>query len=137
MLVRITYNRLEFDDAVDAYVRKRVVELSRLGPPVLACRIELVARGVLGCRVVVSAAARETLHGRRYGVRIEVRTAAGDVVVGDSDTSFYKDDVHAAIDDAFERAVRAHATMGAIDLDGRPGEPHALPRFVGECRPSR
>jgi hypothetical protein len=111
MLVRIKYNHLEFDDAVDAYVRKRAAELSRLGQPVLSCRIELEARGVLACRVVASAAARETLHGRRYGVRIEARTAAGDIVVGDSDTSFYKDDLRAAIDDAFERAVRAHAMM--------------------------
>jgi ribosome-associated translation inhibitor RaiA len=111
MVVRITYKHLEFDYAVDAYVRKRAAELSRLGPPVLSCRVELDARGVLACRVVASASACETLRGRRYGVRIEAPTAAGDVVVGDPDTSFYKDDLYAAIDEAFDRAVRAHARM--------------------------
>jgi ribosomal subunit interface protein len=93
--LRITFRDMDPSDAVDAYVRKR------------ASRLAQFARGVVACKVAIEAPHRHKVHGRHYRVRIDL-TAPGREVVVDRcpDAGDACADIYAAIDGAFDHAVR-------------------------------
>jgi ribosomal subunit interface protein len=92
---RITYRGLDQSDAVDGYVRKRAEKLEHHGPP------------VIDCHVVIDEPHRHKVHGRHYVVRIEIGTRLGTVVVDRSpDAATEAESIYAAMDSAFDHAVR-------------------------------
>jgi ribosomal subunit interface protein len=91
----ITYRGVEPTNAIEAYVRKRAERLDRSGTTVHSCR------------VVVEGPPKHKVHGGHYAVRVEVGCSAGDFVIdrapGDEKDA---EDLYAAIDAAFDRALR-------------------------------
>lgn len=95
MPLQITYRDLEHSDAIDAHIRKRAEKLSIGGAPLQSCR------------VVVEAPHRHKLHGRHYVVHIAASTTEGTIIVDRSpDEAREQEMVHAAIDAAFDHAMR-------------------------------
>jgi ribosome-associated translation inhibitor RaiA len=98
--IQITYRKLERTEAIDAYVRKRAQKLIESGHPVLSCRI------------AVETPHGHKLHGRHYRVRIDFTVPGAELVVDRSPDVGGVEDLYAAIDEAFDHAVRrlhAHA----------------------------
>jgi ribosomal subunit interface protein len=94
-LVQIVYRDIERTDAVDAYIRKHVDKL-------LAH-----AEQVQSCRVALEAPHKHKQHGRHYRVRIDVTVPGAELVVDRSpDDGREHEDAYAAIDDAFDHAIR-------------------------------
>jgi hypothetical protein len=95
MTPSITYRGIERTESIDAYVLKRAERLSHAGSPVHSCR------------VVIDGPPKHRHHGGHYVVRIEVGSSLGSFVV-DHDPGDQRDgeDLHAAIDAAFDRGVR-------------------------------
>lgn len=93
--LRITFRDMDPSDAIDAYVRKR------------ASRLAVVTRGVVACKVAIEAPHKHKAHGRHYRVRIDLTTPGHEVVVDRCpDAGDACADVYAAIDFAFDHAVR-------------------------------
>ena len=93
--LRITYRGVEPTGAIDEYVRRRAERLTRRGPTVSSCR------------VVVDAPHRHKRRGRHYVVHVEVSTPVGRLVVDHSPGEARAvEDLYAAIDAAFDHAVR-------------------------------
>jgi ribosomal subunit interface protein len=94
--VQIVYRDLERTDAVDAYIRKH---LDKLGGT--------HAGHVTSCRVALEAPHRHKRHGRHYRVRIDMTVPGAELVVDrNPDANAGHDDAYAAIDDAFDHAMR-------------------------------
>ncbi len=95
MNLQITFRDITHSDAVEAHVRKR------------AAKLETLFERVQSCRVVVEAPHRRHAHGRRYHVRIDVTVPRQELVVSRNPPDNEKhEDMHAAIDDAFDDAER-------------------------------
>lgn len=104
MTPSITYRGIEHMDSIDAYVNRRAERLNRPGT------------AVHSCRVVLEGPPKHKVHGGHYSVRIEVGCSTGDFVI-DREPGDEKDgeDLHAAIDAAFDRAVRRlHDEVGRV-----------------------
>jgi ribosome-associated translation inhibitor RaiA len=94
--VQIVYRDFERTDAVDAYIRKH---LDKLGGT--------HAGHVVSCRVALEAPHRHKQHGRHYRVRIDMTVPGAELVVDRSpDEGRLHEDAYAAIDDAFDHALR-------------------------------
>jgi ribosomal subunit interface protein len=93
--VHIVYRDVERSDAIDAYIRKRFEKL------------EAHAGRVLSCHVALEAPHRHKHHGRHYRVRIDLGIAGAELVVDRCpDADRHHEDAYAAIDDAFDNALR-------------------------------
>jgi len=92
--IQITYRKLERTDAIDAYVRKRAQKLVESGHPVLSCH------------VAVETPHWHKLHGRHYRVRVDFTVPGAELVVDRSPDAGGEEDLYAAIDQAFDHAVR-------------------------------
>ncbi len=93
--IQITYRDVEGSEPIDSYVRKRADKLLNCGHQVLSCRI------------AVEAPHRHKLHGRHYRVRIDLTIPGAELVVDRwPKTHGEHENLYAAIDGAFEHAVR-------------------------------
>jgi ribosomal subunit interface protein len=93
--VRIVYRDIERTDAIDAYIRKHVEKL------------QSHAGRAISCHVAVEAPHRHKQHGRHYRVRIDLTLPGAELVVDRCpDAGREHEDAYAAIDDAFDHALR-------------------------------
>ena len=99
--VQVTFRALSPSPSIDQHVRRRVAKL------------DTFYERIMGCRVVVEVPHRHHKHGKRYHVRIDITVPGHELVVGRNPSeNLNHEDVHAAIDDAFddaERMVEDHA----------------------------
>jgi ribosomal subunit interface protein len=92
--IQITYRDLERTDAIDSYVRKRADKLLRSGHPLVSCH------------VAIEAPHRHKLHGRHYRIRVDLTIPGAELVVDRCPDLGGDEDLYAAIDGAFEHALR-------------------------------
>jgi ribosomal subunit interface protein len=93
--VQITFRGLEGSPAVDEYVRQR------------ATKLDTFSERIVGCHVTVEAPHQHHQHGRQYRIRIDLTVPGAELVVGRTpDEGSLREDVYAAIDDAFDDAGR-------------------------------
>jgi ribosome-associated translation inhibitor RaiA len=92
--IQITYRDLEPTDAIDSYVRKRADKLLDCGHPVVSCH------------VAIETPHRHKLHGRHYRVRVDLTIPGAELVVDRCPDAGGDKDLYAAIDGAFEHALR-------------------------------
>lgn len=95
MDLKVTFHDVEATDAIRAYVEKRAEKL-----PTFHDRI-------LGCRVALEEPHRHKKHGRQYKISIECAIPGKTVAVTREPGHGEDKDLYAAIDDAFDKAVRA------------------------------
>jgi cold shock CspA family protein len=82
-------------EAIEAYVRKR------------AEKLEDFTSDIMSCRVAIEIPHRHKLHGYHFRVRIDLKLRGAELVVGrDPAERKEHEDVHAAIDAAFDTAKR-------------------------------
>jgi ribosomal subunit interface protein len=95
MQLQISFRELTPSDAITDYVNEKA---SKLGT---------FYERVQSCRIAVEAPHRHQRHGRIYRVRIDLVVPGAELVAGSSpETDVQHQDVHAAIDDAFDDASR-------------------------------
>jgi ribosomal subunit interface protein len=91
--LQVTFHGITPSEAIQRYVERR------------AEKLELMARNIVRCHVVIEAPHRHSREGRRYAVRIDVCMPGREVAIsrelGDSEL-----DAYAAIDEAFDEAKR-------------------------------
>jgi ribosomal subunit interface protein len=93
--MQITYRDVEQTEAIEAHVRKRGHKLMNCGHPLVSCR------------VAIEAPHRHKLHGHHYRVRIDLTLPGAELIVHRSpDESDQHENLYAAIDDAFDHALR-------------------------------
>ena len=94
--LQITFHGVQHSDAIEQYVRTRAAKLDTFG------------RRVMGCRVAIEQPHRHSQHGEQYRVRIDVTVPGGEVIVERVPEGQHAyEDVYAAIDAAFDDAVRS------------------------------
>lgn len=86
-------------------------------------------RRIVGCHVVVGAPHRRRLQGKRYHVRVDITVPGQELVIGRNPPADPKhEDMHAAVDEAFDSAERAiHDYAGKLHREDR----------VARCGPPR
>jgi ribosomal subunit interface protein len=98
--VQVTFRDIPHSDAVAAHVEKR------------AAKLETFFHRIVKTHVVVEAPHRHHKHGQRYHVRIDMQVPGKELVVSRNlDDS--REDMHAAVDDAFadaERVLESYAS---------------------------
>ncbi len=93
--VHIVYRDVPRSDAIDTYIRKHV---DKLGAH---------SERVVSCHVALEAPHRHKQHGRHYRVRIDLALPGAELVVDRTpDAGRNHEDAYAAIDDAFDHALR-------------------------------
>lgn len=93
--LQITFRDMDHSDSIEDYVRKRAIKLSA------------IRRSIVACKVAVEAPHRHKNHGRHYRVRIDMTVPGSEVVVDRCpDVGDACADVYAAIDHAFDHALR-------------------------------
>ena len=105
--VQISFHGMDHSPAVEAAVRRRAEEL------------EQFSDRLIDCRVVLEAVNRRPHQGTLYGVRIDLATAGGPVVVDREPGGHHAhEDIYVAIRDAFD-AVRRRLEDHMRRLDGK------------------
>ncbi len=108
--LQIVYRDFERTESVDDYVHKQFDKL-----------LEHAER-MQSCRVAIESPHKHKLHGRHFRVRIDMTVPGAEIVVDRSpDEGREHENAYAAIDDAFEHAVR-RLTEHARRLRDRPRE---------------
>jgi ribosomal subunit interface protein len=93
--LQITFRDMPHSDAVEAHVSRRAAKLERL------------LTRIITCRVMVEAPHRHRTHGKRYHCRIDMMVPRDELVVGRNPAdNLQHEDMHAAIDEAFDDAER-------------------------------
>jgi ribosomal subunit interface protein len=90
--LQVTYRDIDSTEAIDAYVRRKAEKLERLGD-----------RRLLSCRVAIESPHRSRIHGRDFRVLIEATVPGKSIVISKNG---HDQDLYAAIDTAFDEAVR-------------------------------
>ncbi|MBX3185557.1 MAG: HPF/RaiA family ribosome-associated protein [Labilithrix sp.] len=91
--VQLTFRDISPSAAVSAHVAKR------------AAKLETFFDRIIRCHVVVEQPHRHQKHGQRYHVRVDV-SVPGHLLVVSKNPEAAKEDLHAAVDDAFGDAER-------------------------------
>jgi ribosomal subunit interface protein len=91
--VQVTFRDIQSSAAVSAHVEKR------------AAKLDTFFDRITHCHVVVEAPIRNHKHGPRYHVRIDLRVPGKELVVTKTPQE-RKEELHAAVDDAFGDAER-------------------------------
>lgn len=91
--VQLTFRDIPPSPAVSAHVERRVAKL------------ETFFDRIVRCHIVVEQPHRHRKHGQRYHVRIDV-SVPGNLLVVTRNPEDAKEDLHAAVDDAFGDAER-------------------------------
>lgn len=97
--VQITFRDMEPSPTITSYVERRASKLERLFDR------------LVNCHVVVEEPHRHSRHGKKFHVRINMHVPGKELVVSKNPDDA-KEDLHAAIDDAFgdaERVLEEHA----------------------------
>jgi ribosomal subunit interface protein len=93
--LQITFRDIPHSDALEAHVTRCATKLERLYDRITACR------------VMVEAPHRHRTHGKRYHCRIDMTVPGCELVVGKNPPdNLQHEDMHAAIDEAFDDAER-------------------------------
>ncbi len=93
--LQITFRGIAHSPALEAHVRRRADKLDRYFDRITSCR------------VVLELAHRHHRHGRQYRVSIDVSVPRGELATTRAPTADrHFEDAHAAVDDAFDDAVR-------------------------------
>jgi ribosomal subunit interface protein len=93
--LQITFRDLPHSESIERHVRRRALKLDRF------------FERIMGCRVVVQVPHRRHQHGKRYHVRVDMTVPGNELVVArDPAKNLHHEDMHAAIDDAFDDAER-------------------------------
>jgi len=110
--IQITFRNVEASEPIRAYVEKR------------AAKLESFFGRAVGCRVAIESPHRHKSHGHPYRVRIDLTVPGAELVAGHhSGDDISNTDVYAAIDVAFEDAVRLlHDHAGRIRAVRRRAE---------------
>ncbi len=109
--VQLTFRDIPHSDSVAAHVERR------------AAKLETFFDRITRCHVVVEAPHRHSRHGKRYRVRIDLHVPGKELVVS-KNLDDQKEDLHAAVDDAFgdaERVLEEYARILAGDTKPRSG----------------
>ncbi|MBX3230796.1 MAG: HPF/RaiA family ribosome-associated protein [Labilithrix sp.] len=104
--VQITFRDMESSPAVTSYVERRATKLEKLFDR------------LVDCHVVVEEPHRRSRQGKKFHVRISMHVPGKELVVS-RNVDDAKEDLHAAIDDAFgdaERVLEEHARLLQPDL---------------------
>lgn len=91
--VRITFRDMTPSPAVTAHAERR------------AAKLQTVFSQIIDCHVVVGEPHRHSRNGQKFHVRIDLRIPGKELVVSRNPEEA-RQDVHAAMDDAFDDAVR-------------------------------
>ena len=94
MTIQITFRDFPPSDSIRAYVEKRAGKLLARYEPIIALKVALEAPH------------HHQQHGSPYRVRIDIVTAGSEIVVAPRDGGGRHADLYAAIDEAFDDAVR-------------------------------
>jgi ribosomal subunit interface protein len=109
--VQLTFRDIPHSDSVAAHVERR------------AAKLETFFERISRCHVVVEAPHRHSRHGKRYRVRIDMHVPGKELVVS-KNLDDQKEDLHAAVDDAFgdaERVLEEYARVLSGDTKERHG----------------
>lgn len=105
-------------DTVEEHVRRRAAKLDRFFDRLMSCR------------VAVEVPHRRHRHGKRYQVRVDLTVPGKELVVArNPPQSLQHEDVHAAIDGAFddaERVLEDHARKVRGNVKRREGALHGV-----------
>jgi ribosome-associated translation inhibitor RaiA len=113
--LQITFRDMPPSDALAAHVRKCASKLDRMCDRITVCR------------VAVEAPHRHHRHGRRYHVRIDLIVPGHEIVVArDPPANLNLENAHAAVDAAFDDAVRQLTAYTKKLHERRTGKPSAL-----------
>jgi ribosomal subunit interface protein len=114
--VQVTLRDMPPSDAVSAHVERRTAKL------------ETFHDRIVKCHVVLEAPHRHHKHGKRFHVRIAMTVPGRELVVS-KNLEDNKEDLHAAIDDAFsdaERVLAEHMKELEPDMKNRVRPPHGV-----------
>lgn len=114
--VQVTFRDIPHSDAVASHVERR------------AAKLETFFDRIVRCHVVVEAPHRRHLRGKRYHVRIDLHVPGRELVVS-RNLEEMKEDLHAAVDDAFgdaERVLEDYARQLHGEVKKRVGPPHGV-----------
>lgn len=114
--LQITYRDVPSSPAISAHVEKRAAKL-----PTFFSRL-------VSCHVVVEAPHRQHKQGKRFHVRVDMHVPGKELVVS-RNLEDRKEDVHAAIDDAFddaERVLEEYARQLQPDTKTHAQPPHGV-----------
>jgi ribosome-associated translation inhibitor RaiA len=92
--LQITFRAVSPSDAVTERIRARVAKL------------EALTNALIGCHVTVALPHRHQTHGKHFSVRVEMSVPGRTLVVTHDPPERMREDLYAAIDDAFDDAVR-------------------------------
>ena len=95
MPLEISFENTERSAAVIAKIEQKVVKLQRF------------YKGIIRCRVVVTAAHHHQHKGKLYHIRIDLTVPGGEIVVNtEASKEHAHEDVYVALRDAFDKAKR-------------------------------
>ena len=93
--LEVTFHNMDRSEAIEAGVREKAAKLERFFDR------------IIGCRVVVEAPHRHQRKGKLYSVKIDISVPGKEIVVNRHGSKNHAhEDVHVAIRDAFNAAVR-------------------------------
>ena len=113
--VQLTFRDIPPTQSVTTHVERRAAKLDTFFPRIVKCH------------VVVEAPHRHSKHGKRFHVRIDLHVPGRELVITKNPDE-RKEEVHAAVDDAFgdaERALEEHARV-LQDTKTHLKPPHGL-----------
>ena len=93
--VRITFKDMEPSEAIESWVNEHAAKLEKFYDP------------IVHCHVVIEAPHRHSIHGRLYGIRVDITVPGDEVVVSHQGPKDHAhEDVYVALRDAFRAARR-------------------------------
>jgi len=92
--VSVTFRDMHRSDSVAAHIRRKARKLDRL------------SHRILRCDVIVSMPHKHHVHGNRFGVHLTVSVPGEPIVVGRSAALHDADDLHVALERAFDDVER-------------------------------
>jgi ribosomal subunit interface protein len=114
--VQLTFRDIPPSSAVAGHVERR------------ASKLELFFDRIVDCRVVVEEPHRHSRKGKKFHVRIDVHVPGKELVVSRTPEET-KEELHAAIDDAFddaERVIEEYARQLQPDFGEHAKSPHGV-----------
>jgi ribosomal subunit interface protein len=114
--VQITFRDISPSPAIAAHVEKR------------AAKLDTFFDHIIKCHVVVEAPHRHKKHGKRFHVRIDLHVPGRELVISKNPDDA-KEDMNAAIDDAFadaERMLEDFAALSKVDTKIHLRPPHGV-----------
>ncbi len=114
--VQVTFRDIAPSDALTAHVERR------------AAKLETFNDRIIKCHVMLEAPHRHHKHGKRYHVRIDMQIPGKELVVS-KNLDDNKEDLHAALDDAFsdaERVLEDYMRQVQVDMKTHVRPPHGV-----------